>query len=46
MEAYIDDMMVKSKSREDHFSDLRDEFGLMRLHHLLLNLEKCVFRVG
>ena len=46
MEAYIDDMMVKSKSWEDHFYHLRDAFQLMRLHHLRLNLEKCTFGVG
>ena len=46
MEAYIDDMLVKSKSREDHFSHLQDTFRLMRLHHLRLNPEKCAFGVG
>ena len=46
MEAYIDDMLVKSKSWEDHFPHLRDAFQLMRLHHLCLNSEKCAFEVG
>ena len=45
MEAYIEDMLVKSKSREDHLSHLRQAFQLMRLHHLRLNPDKCAFRV-
>ena len=46
MEAYIDDMLVKSKSREDHLSHLRDAFQLMWLYHLRLNPGKCSFGVG
>ena len=46
MEAYIDDMLVKLKSREDHITHLQDAFWLMRLHRLWLNLDKCAFRVG
>ena len=46
MEAYIDDIMVKSKSWEDHIAHLRDAFQLMRLHCLRLNLDKCTFGVG
>ena len=47
MEVYIDDMLVKSKSREDHMAHLREAFQLMRLHHLRLNPDKCTFgRIG
>ena len=45
MEAYIDDMLVKSKSREDHIAHLQDAFQLMRLHRLFLNPNKCVFGI-
>ena len=45
MEAYIDNMLVKSKSRENHFTHLQEVFQLMRLHHLRLNPDKCAFRV-
>ena len=45
MEAYIDDLLVKSKSRKDHIAHLQDVFQLMRLHRLRLNLDKCAFRV-
>ena len=44
MEAYIDGMLVKSKSWEDHIAHLRDTFQLMRLHRLCLNPNKCGFR--
>ena len=46
MEAYIDDMLVISKSREYHIDHLRGPFQLMRLHRLHLNPDKCAFRVG
>ena len=46
MEVYIDDMLVKSKSWEDHIGHLQDAFQLMRLHCLRLNLYKCAFGVG
>ena len=34
MEAYIDNMLVKSRSQEDYIPHLRDAFQLIRLHHL------------
>ena len=46
MEAYINDMLVKSKSQEDYMSELQDAFRLMRLHRLSLNPKKCAFGVG
>ena len=45
MEAYIDDMLVKSKFRGDHLTHLREAFQLMRKHVLRLNLEMCAFGV-
>ena len=46
MEAYIDNMSIQSKSREDHIAHLRDAFQLMRLHRLCLNPNKYAFGVG
>ena len=40
MKEYIDDMLVKSKSCEDHLAHLRKAFQLMRLHCLRLNPDK------
>ena len=45
MEAYIDNMLVKSRLREDHLAHLREAFELMRKHWLRLNPEKCMFGV-
>ena len=45
VEVYIDDMIVKSETREKHFEAL-DKF-LVRLekYNLRLNSKKCIFRV-
>ena len=45
MEAYIDDMVVKSKATEDHLSDLAKTFQTLQEHQLKLNASKCTFRV-
>ncbi|XP_031124271.1 uncharacterized protein LOC116026985 [Ipomoea triloba] len=45
MEAYIDDMLVKSRSMRDHASDLRRSFEIMRRNRLRLNPTKCTFAV-
>ena len=43
--AYVDDVVVQSKKREDHISDLRETFANLRKHGLKLNPEKCVFGI-
>lgn len=45
MEAYIDDMIVKSKEEKDHLDDLRETFLTLRKFKLKLNPQKCVFGV-
>jgi hypothetical protein len=42
---YVDDIVVASKSKEDHLTDLAETFANMRDARLRLNLEKCVFGV-
>jgi hypothetical protein len=42
----VDDILVKSKRREDHVSDLKAAFDLMRQHNMRLNPEKCAFGVA
>uniref|UniRef100_A0A2N9G4H4 Uncharacterized protein n=1 Tax=Fagus sylvatica TaxID=28930 RepID=A0A2N9G4H4_FAGSY len=44
MEAYIDDMLIKSVKEEDHLTDLREVFGIHRRDRLCLNASKCTFR--
>ncbi|CAL1396009.1 unnamed protein product [Linum trigynum] len=43
VEAYVDDLVLKSKRREEHLRDLRETFETMRAHSLRLNPLKCLF---
>jgi hypothetical protein len=45
MEAYIDDIIVKSKKTGDLVPDLTEVFAKLRQHRVKLNPEKCVFGV-
>ena len=46
MEAYIDDMVVKSREPETHLDDLRQTFNVLRKYKLKLNASKCAFGVS
>ena len=46
MEAYVDDIVVKSRVKEDLISDLSETFDSLRRFRWKLNLEKCVFGVS
>ena len=41
MDAYIDDMVVKSKKEPDHLKDLAEVFAIHKEHKLRLNATKC-----
>ena len=43
MEAYIDDMLIKSKERFDHAKHLQEAFELLRRYDMKLNPLKCAF---
>lgn len=45
MEAYMDDMIVKSAKRLMHTLDLHAAFEVVRQHNLHLNPDKCDFKV-
>ena len=45
VEAYMDDVVVKTKSQDTLVEDLRETFGSLRKVHLMLNPEKCTFGV-
>jgi hypothetical protein len=45
VEAYIDDIVVKTRKADDLVSDLRIAFGCLRANGVKLNPEKCVFGV-
>ncbi|XP_057958527.1 uncharacterized protein LOC131151272 [Malania oleifera] len=46
MEAYVDDMLVKSLVAGQHCKDLREIFELLQRYHMKLNPSKCVFGVS
>ena len=46
IEVYIDDMVVKSKAKFKHVSDLESIFEVLKRHKLRLNASKCSFGVS
>ena len=46
IEDYVDDIVVKSKKREDHLETLRNVFDRCRLYKLKMNPFKCAFGVS
>jgi len=45
MEVYVDDIVVKSDSFNQHLDDLIEIFAQLRQYNMRLNPSKCVFRV-
>ena len=45
VEVYVDDMMVKSPTREEHFEALDKFLERIRKYNLRLNPKKCIFGV-
>jgi hypothetical protein len=45
VEAYVDDIVVKTRKADDLVSDLRVAFDCLRANGVKLNPEKCVFGV-
>jgi hypothetical protein len=43
IEAYVDDIVVKTRKADDLVSDLHIVFGCLRANGVKLNSEKCVF---
>ncbi|GFY97881.1 hypothetical protein Acr_12g0004220 [Actinidia rufa] len=46
MDAYIDDMVVKSMEESNHLKDLSEILVILRQHKLRLNAAKCAFSMG
>jgi hypothetical protein len=46
VEAYIDDIDVKTRKADDLVNDLRTVFDFLRANWVKLNSEKCVFGVS
>jgi hypothetical protein len=45
VEAYVDDIVVKTRKADDLVDDLRIVFDCLRANGVKLNPEKCVFGV-
>ncbi|PKA55873.1 hypothetical protein AXF42_Ash018780 [Apostasia shenzhenica] len=43
LKAYVDDILVKSRSMDEHLADLRETFDTLRKFNLKLNPAKCTF---
>jgi hypothetical protein len=46
VEAYIDDVVVKSKKLGDLLDDLKENFDDLHKYKMMLNPKKCVFGVS
>ena len=46
MEAYIEDMVIKSKQVAEHLANLGEVFSVLREYKLCLNASKCSFGVS
>lgn len=46
MEVYIDDMVVKSKKKQDHINNLCETFCILRKYHMKLKPSKCAVGVS
>jgi hypothetical protein len=46
IEAYIDNIVVKSKKQGDLLDDLKETFDNLRRFKMMLNPKKCVFDVS
>nr|ABA98749.1 retrotransposon protein, putative, Ty3-gypsy subclass [Oryza sativa Japonica Group] len=45
VEAYVDDVVVKTKQKDDLITDLEETFASIRAFRMKLNPEKCIFGV-
>ena len=46
IEVYLNDMLIKSREKDHHLSDLRETFETLCLYRMKLNPSKCVFGVS
>ena len=45
IEVYVDDLLVKSPTMEQHIWDLEETFSTLYLYSMKLNVEKCTFEM-
>lgn len=46
MEVYVDDMLTKSLKDNDHVTDIKETFDILRRYKMMLNSMKCAFGVS
>ena len=46
LEVYVDNMLIKSKTLEDHLIDLEENFSVMKENKVRINPAKCTFRMA
>ncbi|XP_058189244.1 uncharacterized protein LOC131306832 [Rhododendron vialii] len=46
LEAYVDDLVVKSQKESNHLQELKEIFDILKLYKLRLNPEKCAFGIS
>ncbi|CAL8997891.1 unnamed protein product, partial [Prunus brigantina] len=46
MEVYVDDMLVKSRTADDHLRNLSLMFATLKRYNMRLNLSKCAFDIS
>jgi hypothetical protein len=44
--AYVDDVVIHNKKKDQHIEDLKETFANLRKYGLMLNPEKCIFGVS
>lgn len=45
MDVYMDDLLIKSRTIEQHLVDLHEAFVVLRCFYMKLNPTKCAFNV-
>jgi len=45
VQAYVDNMLVKSRREDDHLNDLKETFDTICSYNMKLNPSKCAFGV-
>ena len=45
VQVYVDEMLVKSQSEDDHLDNLKETFDTLRSYNMKLNPSKCAFGV-
>ena len=45
LEVYVDDMLIKFKSLDDHLTNLEENFIVIKNNKVKINPTKCAFRV-